>query len=65
MFGDDPDPMVTKVRFGFGIASDAHIRGVDALCREVQMAGQQKNSWSRTGQQRQQGEAGTTNGCEF
>ena len=45
MFGDDPDPTVTKVRFG--TASDAHTRGVDALCREVQMAGQQKNSWSR------------------
>ena len=27
MFGDDPDPMVTTVRVGFGTAPDSEARG--------------------------------------
>ena len=27
MLGDDPDPTVTIVRFGFGEVSDTHMRG--------------------------------------
>ena len=27
MFGDDPDPMVTTIRIGFGTVPDMHARG--------------------------------------
>ena len=33
MFGDDPDPTVMKVRFGFG-TNFGRARGGDALCKE-------------------------------
>ena len=33
MLGDDPDPTVTKVRFGFG-TNFGRARGGDALCKE-------------------------------
>ena len=33
MFGDDPDPMVTTARVGFGTTA-GRARGVEALCRE-------------------------------
>ena len=33
MLGDDPDPTVTKVRFGFG-TNFGRARGGEALCKE-------------------------------
>ena len=34
MFGDDPDPMVTTVRVGFGTTFGRAREGVDAPCKE-------------------------------
>ena len=34
MFGDDPDPSVTTVRFGFGEVSDTHARGLSIVQRD-------------------------------
>ena len=67
MFGDDPDPMVTTERFGFGTASDAHTRGLCTVQRDSGL-GQRANEeqgWSRNGQRKQGGARQLRTGASF
>ena len=67
MFGDDPDPTVTKVRFGFGEVSDTGEGAMHCAKRDSGL-GKRENEeqgWSRNGQQKQGGDVTTTSGCKF
>ena len=67
MLGDDPDPTVTKVRFGFGTASDAHTRGFVHCIERLRFRQEGKritrlvSEWST----KARGDTATTSGCKF
>ena len=67
MFGDAPDPTVTKVGFGFGTTSDAHTRGF-VHCTERLRFRQEGKRITRLVSERSmkaRGDAATTRGCKF
>ena len=67
MFGDDPDPTVTKVRFRFGTTSDAHTRGF-VHCTERLRFRQEGKRITRFDSERStkaRGDTTTTSGCKF
>ena len=67
MFGDDPDPTVTKVWFGFG-TNFGRARGGDALCKEglrFKQEGKRRTRLVSEGSAEARGDAATTRGCKF
>ena len=67
MLGDDPDPTVTKVRFGFG-TNFGRARGGDALCKEglrFKQEGKRRTRLVSEGSAEARGNAATTNDYEF
>ena len=51
MFGDDPDPMVTIVRFGFGEVSDTGEGAMHCAKRDFGLSKREneEQGWSRNG----------------
>ena len=52
MFGDDPNPMVTIVRFGFGEVSDTGEGAMHCAKRDFGLSKREneEQGWSRNGQ---------------
>ena len=67
MLGDDPDPTVTIVRFGFGTASDAHTRGF-VHCTErlrFRQEGKRITRFDSDRSTKARGDTATMSGCKF